>query len=213
MKKAHAFISNKLTRVILLGTILFVFFSQVALAQTPQNKIDSLGRTICRTIIEDKDTMPVIYLNGVNITGHPTGNYTEEIRRWDRMVYYVKSVYPYAKLAGIKFNEYSAKIAEVKNQKEKKEMMKKAEDELKAQFGEELKRLTFNQGKVLLKLVDRETGASSYDLVVEFRGQFIAFFWQSFARLFGYNLKVKYDPLGEDADIERIVRMIENGEL
>ncbi|RLD53296.1 MAG: DUF4294 domain-containing protein, partial [Bacteroidetes bacterium] len=62
-----------------------------------------------------------------------------------------------------------------------------------------------------IKLVDRETGESSYALVQELRGKFTAFFWQTFARLFGYNLKIKYDPLGEDKDIENIVVMIEQG--
>jgi hypothetical protein len=198
---------------ITLGSIIGLLSGSAACAQTPVNKVDSLGRIICRTVVVDKDTLPVIYLNSVNLTGQPIGSYTAEIRRWDRMVYYVKSVYPYAKLAGLKFNEYNAKISGLKSEKAKREMMKKAEEELKAQFGEELKKLTFTQGKILLKLLDRETGNSSFDLVVEFRGQFMAFFWQSFARLFGYNLKVKYDPLGEDADIERIVRMIENGDL
>jgi hypothetical protein len=209
-----AFTKTRTIRLdIVLRLVLVLFTGSAAFSQTPLNKIDSLGRTVCRTIIVDKDTLPVIYLSSVNLTGQPVGSYTAEIRRWDRMVYYVKSVYPYAKLAGLKFNEYNAKISGLKSEKAKREMMKKAEEELKAQFGEELKKLTFTQGKILLKLLDRETGNSSYDLVVEFRGQFMAFFWQSFARLFGYNLRIKYDPLGEDADIERIVRMIENGDL
>ena len=59
----------------------------------------------------------------------------------------------------------------------------------------------------------RTLGNSSFDLVKEFRGKFVAFFWQSFASLFGYNLKVQYDPLGEDKDIELIVLMIENGTI
>ena len=92
-------------------------------------------------------------------------------------------------------------------------MMKKAQDELEAQFGDDLKALTFSQGKILLKLVDRQTGNSSFELVQEFRGKFVAFFWQSFAKLFGYNLKIQYDPLGEDKDIELIVLMIENGTI
>jgi hypothetical protein len=136
-----------------------------------------------------------------------------EARQWERLVRNVKRAYPYAKLAGIKFNEYNQRIASIKNEKVKKDMMKKAEDEIQAQFGNELKDLTITQGKILLKLIDRQTNNSSYDIVVDFRGRFRAFFYQSFARLFSYNLKVKYDPLGADADIERIVLMIESGSI
>jgi len=76
-----------------------------------------------------------------------------------------------------------------------------------------LKELTITQGKILLKLIDRQTSSSSYEIVKDFRGRFRAFFYQSFARMFGYDLKVRYDPLGDDADIERIVQMIESGTI
>jgi hypothetical protein len=125
----------------------------------------------------------------------------------------VKKAYPYAKLAGEKFNEYNQKIAGIQSKSVQKAMLKQAEDELQAQFGAELKELTITQGKILLKLIDRQTSNSSYDIVKDFRGSFRAFFYQSFARVFGYNLKVKYDPLGEDADIERIVILIESGNI
>jgi hypothetical protein len=91
--------------------------------------------------------------------------------------------------------------------------MKQAEEEIEAEYGQELRDLTISQGKILIKLIDRETGNSSYDLVADLRGEFRAVFYQAFARIFGYNLKIKYDPEGEDKDIELIVRMIENGQL
>jgi hypothetical protein len=91
--------------------------------------------------------------------------------------------------------------------------MRQAEKELNEQFGEDLKDLTFTQGKILLKLIDRETGDISYNLVKELRGGFTATLYQGFARLWGYNLKTHYDPEGEDELIESIVLMIENGQL
>ena len=91
--------------------------------------------------------------------------------------------------------------------------MKKAEDELESQFGDEIRDLTFSQGKILLKLIYRETGSSSFDIVKELRGNFTAFIWQMLARVFGYDLKVTYDPAGDDQTIERIVLMIESGAL
>jgi hypothetical protein len=167
----------------------------------------------CTAIVVDYDTIPVIYLTDVNILGNKSSRNSTEARQWERLVRNVKKAYPYAKLAGIKFNEYNQEIASIKSEKVQKEMMKQAEDEIEAQFGDELKDLTITQGKILLKLIDRQTNNSSYDIVKDFRGRFRAFFYQSFARLFGYDLKVKYDPLGADADIERIVLMIENGSI
>ena len=166
-----------------------------------------------KALVIDGDTLPMIDLSEVNIYQKDTKENTAESRKFDRLVRNVKRAYPYAKLAGLKFNEYSILLADVKSEKVKKAMMKKAQDELEAQFGDDLKSMTISQGKILLKLVDRQTGNSSFELVQEFRGKFVAFFWQSFARIFGYNLKVTYDPLGEDKDIELIVLMIENGTI
>lgn len=181
-------------------------------AQGILNTLDSNGYH-CNAVVAAKDTIPVIYLTDVPVFGYKSSRNSTEARQWERLVRNVKKAYPYAKLAGIKFNEYNQKIAGIKSEKVQKEMMKQAEDEIEAQFGNELKDLTISQGKILLKLIDRQTNNCSYDIVVDFRGHFRAFFYQSFARLFGYNLKVKYDPLGADADVERIVLMIENGSI
>ncbi|MBK7854737.1 MAG: DUF4294 domain-containing protein [Bacteroidetes bacterium] len=91
--------------------------------------------------------------------------------------------------------------------------MKKREDEMKARFDAELKKLTMTQGRILIKLIDRETGNTSYTLVKELRGNLSAFYWQGLAKLFGSNLKTEFDAQGEDAAIEQICRAIERGEL
>jgi Domain of unknown function (DUF4294) len=191
---------------------LLMMLSCLASAQEITNSRDSNGFR-CSTIVIEGDTIPVMYYDEVRIWGERSYRNPAESRQWERLVRNVKKAYPYAKLAGIKFNEYNSKIADVKSDKVKKAMMKQAEDEIEAQFGKELRDLTFTQGKILLKLIDRETSNSSYEIVKDFRGNFRAFFYQSFARLFGYDLKARYDPLGEDADIERIVLMIESGRL
>ena len=84
---------------------------------------------------------------------------------------------------------------------------------LQDQFGDELKKLSVNQGRLLLKLVDRETGNTSYEIVKELRGTFSAFFWQSLALLFGSSMKSKYDPAGDDKLIEQIIVQIDNGQI
>ncbi|MCK9616629.1 MAG: DUF4294 domain-containing protein [Lentimicrobiaceae bacterium] len=164
-------------------------------------------------VIINGDTVPYIGLPEVKIYAHSKFANRHAEKRYDKLVRNVKKVYPYAKLAGIRYKEYNEMLLKVKNDKEKKRLMKQVEADLKKQFGPELEKLTFSQGKILLKLIDRETGNTSYAIVDEFRGWFSAFFWQSFARIFGYNLKEPYDPYGEDSNIELIVLMIENGQI
>ncbi|MBW7846884.1 MAG: DUF4294 domain-containing protein [Bacteroidales bacterium] len=159
------------------------------------------------------DTIPIVQLPEVPVYAIRLFDSRRDIRKVEKLIYHVKKVYPYARLAGIKLRQYEAQLQGVSSEKERKRIMKQAEDEITAQFGPELKELTFTQGKILIKLIDRETSSTSYALVKELRGSVRAFFYQGFARLWGYNLKTKYDPKGEDELIELIVLMIENGQL
>ncbi|KAF0194745.1 MAG: hypothetical protein FD166_3266 [Bacteroidetes bacterium] len=165
---------------------------------------------VAKAKIVDGDTIPIMDLPVVRIKGFIIYRTPSDQRRFDRLVRNVKKVYPYAKLAGLKLQHYDSLMAGL-TEKEQRKLYKRAEEELKAEFGDELKSLTFSQGRILLKLVDRETGTPTYHIVKELRGSFVAFFWQNLSRLFGYNLKEKYDPEGNDKDIETIVLMIENG--
>lgn len=159
------------------------------------------------------DTVLIVNLPEVPVYSLRVFDSRRDIRKVERMIYHVKKVYPFARLAGIKLNEYETVLREAKSDKERRRIMKKAEKEIEEQFGADLRDLTFTQGKILIKLIDRETGDTSFDLVQDLRGNFTAFFYQTFARLWGYNLKTKYDPKGEDELIEAIVLMIENGQL
>lgn len=185
--------------------ILF-FLIPAAFAQIPGNM------QVVKAKIVDGDTIPMLSLPEVRIKGFKIYRTPSEQRRYDRLVRNVKKVYPYAKLAGIKLREYDALMAGL-TEKQQKKLYRQAEEDLKAQFGEDLKKLTVTQGHILLKLVDREVGNPTYNIVKELRGTFIAFFWQNIGRLFGYNLKEKYDPQGDDRDIEIIVQRIENGTI
>jgi hypothetical protein len=159
------------------------------------------------------DTLPYINLNEIEIYSLRIPHTKKGKKRLTKLIRNIKKVYPYAKLAGIKLRQYDVMLSEAKNEKERKRLMKKVEKEINEEYGPELKKLTFSQGKILIKLIDRETGETSYNLVQELRGNFTAFFYQAFARLWGYNLKTRYDPNGEDRQIEIIVRMIERGQL
>jgi hypothetical protein len=105
--------------------------------------------------------------------------------------------------------------AELKNlsPQDRKKRLKELEKEIKRDYEGELKRLTFTQGRILIKLLDRETGQVSYDIIREFRGGFTAWFFQDIAKMFNYDLKEDYDPEKDDRLIESIVQKIESGEL
>ncbi|OQC36787.1 MAG: hypothetical protein BWX63_01646 [Bacteroidetes bacterium ADurb.Bin041] len=169
------------------------------------------GLIVLPTTVVNGDTIPHIRLPEAEIFGYKIFKNKREEYRYDRLVKNVRIVYPYAKLAGEMLREYEQILAAIPSESEKRKIMKDLEDDLHKEYDDELKKLTITQGKILIKLIDRQTGDSSYDLVKEFRGAFRAFFYQTFARIFGLNLKMKYDPEGEDKSIETIVRMIEKG--
>ena len=83
--------------------------------------------------------------------------------------------------------------------------------ELLAEFDDDIRTMTTTQGRILIKLIDRETDNTSYEIVQEFRGSFTAFFWQGLSRVFGHDLKSRYEPHGEDEEIENIIQLIEAG--
>lgn len=166
---------------------------------------------IVPVIVENGDTIPYIRLSETEVFAYKVFKTNREERRNDRLVRNVRIVYPYARLAGEKLVEYEQILLNAESERERRSIMKDLEDELNQEYGDELKKLTFTQGKILIKLIDRQTGETSYDLVKEMRGSFRAFFYQSFARVFGLNLKEQYDSEGDDRNIEIIVRMIELG--
>lgn len=188
-----------------IALIIFLLSFYAGFAQQ-KDSIFVYGRII------DGDTIPVIQLREVDVFSWKILSGGEG-RKLTKLMKNVKIAYPYAKLAGIKLAEYEDILVQAPDDKARKKIMKQVEDELNEEYGNELRELTVSQGKILLKLVDRETGQSSYDLVAELRGEFRALFYQAFARIFGMNMKLRYDPEGEDREIEYIVRLIESGQL
>lgn len=134
-------------------------------------------------------------------------------KSYDRLAEKVIKVYPYAEAAGDIMSMYGKLCESVTDQKERERLLNLAEKELKSQFEKDLRNMTISEGIILIKLIDRETGNTSYQLVRDMKGKFSAFMWQSVARVFGHNLKDDYDPLGEDMWIENIVLQIEDGTI
>lgn len=162
--------------------------------------------------IYNGDTIPSIRFQDVYVYAEYVYKNKKQYEVWTRTKYNVKKVYPYAILAAAKLKEYNT-IMEKMDEKTRKAYLKVVEKQLKAEFEEPLKNLSMTQGKILLKLIDRETGNTSYTLVKDLRGDFQAFMWQSIARLFGSNMKDEYDPTGEDIMIERAIKLIEAGQF
>ena len=125
----------------------------------------------------------------------------------------VLKVYPIAKLAALKLKEYNSVYATFKNERERKDYIKKIEKDLFNEYESQIRSMSIAQGRILIKLIDRETGHSSYEIIKEFKGGFSAFFWQGVARIFGHNLKSQYDAANEDRMIEYIVWQIDHGLL
>jgi hypothetical protein len=121
-----------------------------------------------------------------------------------RLKYNVLKVLPYASFAGKRYRKLERDLAITADKHQQKILIDQCESEIKALFNKEIKELTISQGDILIKLIDRETGNSSYDMVKDMKGGFKAFVYQSVARLFGHDLKETYDP-NEERDIEGIL--------
>lgn len=168
---------------------------------------------VTRGVIEGNDTLAIIELEEVRVYKRSDFDYLSYKRRDKRLVRNVKKAYPYSKIAGRKLKELDEKLSKIENESEQKEYIKNAEKEIMNEFEKDLRKLTVTQGIILVKLIDRETGHTSYEVIKDLKGGFSAFFWQGIARIFGNNLKAEYNPEGEDAKIEDIVRGIEAGFL
>jgi hypothetical protein len=165
-------------------------------------------------IIEGRDTIPVVNLKDVDIIASGNPEYLNNLQAYYRVRYNVIKVYPYARLAAIKVSEMNRTMAGMKNDRERRRYRKGVEERVRDDFEATLKKLSVNQGKILIKLIDRETGYTSYELIKSLKGSFNAFFYQGIAKVFGHDLKSTYDPTsGEDKTIENIVQQIETGKI
>lgn len=183
----------------------FLFFGAIFTGFSQHEKLDVLYY-----LKEGNDTIPVYDLPTITVKDRVFSSKKEK-RRYDRLVSNILKVYPYAKVASLKLEKYAPLLDSFPSKSSQRQYMEIIEKELWSEYGYELRQLTFSQGKILLKLVDRETKKSSYTLIKEFRGSIRAFFYQGIAGLWDYDLKVHYDAEGEDKVIEEIVQKIEKG--
>ena len=194
-------------------TIIVILFFFLPIASRAQDTIATIGENVLYGLVIDGDTILVSSIEEVYIRPMRKFNSNREMRKYRRLVRNVKKVYPYAKLAKRKYNEVSINLETIETERDRKDYMKQVEVEIKEEFEGDLKKLTISQGRILIKLIDREIGETSYVVLKELKGNFSAFFWQTLARLFGNNLKSNFDAEGEDKLLNEIVLLIENGQL
>lgn len=155
-------------------------------------------------VVFEGDTIEAKVLAGVYIWSYSK---LSAKAKWTRLRNAVYVTYPYAKKAAVILNDVTAHIAG-KDQAFASAYINSREKEIKKQFTDPITNLSIYQGKILMKLINRETGNNCYNILKEFKGGFTARFWQTVAFFFGSNLKQPYDPNGEDAEIEKIVKEV-----
>ncbi len=193
-----------------LAILIFIFSGSIAFSQDviPQT---TKGFLIATKVI-DGDTMPYINLREVVVLPPHQFHSKKELLKFAKLVKNIKKVLPYAKIVRTKLLIIQSELDKLPTESAKRQYLNLAEKALKEDFTDEITNLTMTQGRLLIKLVDRETGNTSYALIKELKGSFNAFLYQSIARLFGENLKEEYDAKGDDKLIEEIVIRVENGE-
>jgi hypothetical protein len=189
------------------GVVFALFIAGGTVAQIPDSSRIGIGWIIGNDTIIHRDIREVRV--------YPRKNFKnpQMEKQYNRLIQRVKKVYPYAVTANQLLQKYEPEYRNLKTDRERRKLMKKIEDELLVRYKNELKKMSIADGRVLIKLIDRETGRTSYSIIKEFRGSFAAAFWQGIARIFRNNLKDEYDPYGEDALIEQIVTLIEFGTI
>jgi hypothetical protein len=147
-------------------------------------------------------------LEMVFVFAHMSAAQRQAYREWTRLRNAVYVTYPYAKKAGMIINDVNFNLQSIKDEHQRKRYLSSREKDLKKEFTEPLTNLSIYQGKILMKLINRETHNTCYALIKDYRGGFSAGFWQTVAWLFGNTLKQEYHPKGEDAEMDKIVHEV-----
>ena len=189
--------------------ILFIFF--IVVGYDGMSQTDTSGVWV-GYLIENGDTLLVSVTPEANIISYSDSNYRES-RKYKKALRRVKKVYPYAMLASCMYEDYMVKIDEFEKNKDRRKYLKEEEKALKEKFEGKIREITVQEGVILVKLIDRQTNHTSYEVLKEIRGGGSAFLWQSVARIFSSSLKHQYDPTGDDWMIEEIVQRIRTGDV
>ena len=203
-------------------TLLFLFVSTNVFAQehiNPEDRVVDLNSPTFVPMVHigkakvGQDSVQYVRTNTIYI--YPPMEFKNDKQRqaYNRLVYNIKKVLPLAKECNQIILETGAYLQTIPTKKERDALTKAVEKELKQKYTPRIKKLTYSQGKLLIKLIDRATHSTGYELIQAFLGPVRAGFYQAFAWVFGASLKKRYDPKGADRLVERIVSQVEAGQL
>jgi hypothetical protein len=195
--------------------ILFFISDISGQKDTLKHKTDTISTRLylIQKVKRDGITMPEVEIKEVTVVARPRTADRSEYRKYERLIYNIKRVYPYAMMVREKMYQVNEEMKNITNEKDRKAYMKNVEKDVFAEYEDDMRQMTITQGRLLIKLIDRETQNTSYTLIQDYRGKLTAAFWQGIARIFGTNLKDKYDAYGDDALIELIIMDIDAGRL
>lgn len=185
----------------------FLLVTVAFTGKAQQVELDTLK--VSAYITPEGDTVGQSWLLPVTVSGKMSAAQKRAYAEWTRLRNAVYVTYPYAKAAGRIMNEINAQLQHIQDKKQRRALIRSREKELKRDFTDKLTQLSVYQGKVLMKLINRETGNNCYEIIDEYKGFVAAAFWQTIAVVFGSNLKQSYDPATKDAEMEKIVRDVE----
>lgn len=191
--------------------ILFLFILTSASLAAQSIEMNVLPKDHYKAFVDGSDTIAIVNLRDVYIFPQIKFKNKKEQQKYNKLVRDVKRTLPYAKMVYETLIETYEYMETLPTEKEREAHLKRMEKEMFKEYKPELKRLTFSQGKLLIKLIDRECNQSSYNLLKAYLGSFRAGFWNLFAGMFGASLKSEYNPKGSDAMTERVVVLVENG--
>lgn len=193
---------------ILIITVFLLFGASLCRAQETKTE----GHLVPMCVYEG-DTIPALKIPTVYIFKPLKFKNRRQMNEYNKLVRNVKKVLPISKEINRAIIETYEYMQTLPTEKERQQHIKNVEKGLKQQYTPRMKKLTFAQGKLLIKLVDRQSNQTSYELVKAFMGPFKAGFYQAFASIFGASLKKEYDPKGEDAMVERVILLVESGQI
>lgn len=201
---------TKILKYLIVCACVFSFFD----VQAQEEEEVVVNYRVPAIVDENGDTVPNILLPQFYVYPPLVFKSEKQEKFYWKTVRDVKKTLPYAKLISKMLVDIDRDMAALPNDKARKKYMEDKEDELLETYKPILKKFTLSQGKMLIRLVDRQCDKTSYQLIKQFRGGFRAVFWQGFAKMFGANLKTTYDPNNEDDRIvERVITLVEAGQL
>lgn len=210
--------SNLSTRGLLAVVLLIGFLPVVSHAQDTSGvtlykkaapvQLGKGDTIVTGVILYEGDSIPYRVLADIYVWGGTPAQYARMMEKWNRLRNAVYVTYPYAVAAGRVINDINAHLAFMSDEKERKAYIKSREKDLRAQFSNQLEQMSIYQGKILMKLINRQTGNNCYEIIREYKGGFNARVYQTVAFFFGSSLKQPYDAAGEDQAIESVVQEI-----